>query len=146
MGALVDLVRQHLAFVICGTTTLVAIAGSIINGLSFVTDPIPFPALAAGVWMTINGILAAVAIFAIYRNVTRYRDILTWQEFSFARGVFIVIFAGLMGYMARAFEDPSITLGTPVFTIGILYLIWASLNRPVRFTREGNYGRSRGSD
>lgn len=129
-----ELLRRRPALIIVILTVLIGAMGTALtDGIDFMVTPLPVPKLMAGLGMSTNGILALVAMVMVYRNLHRYEERWTWQEAAFARGTFLIVFAGVLGYLARAFTDPSVTLGTPVYTIGILFLIYASVRPPERF-------------
>lgn len=114
--------------------------GTIVYGPSFITRPWPVPPLLAGAWMAFNLCLAVIAFAFIYRNLYRHINDLTWQELGGARGTLLLLFAGFLGYLGRAFTEPSITMGTAVYTVAALTLIWSTVRPPERF--EGNHDGS----
>lgn len=123
------------------TVTLVSIGGvvgTIVFGLGFIAKTWPVAPLWAGVWMCFNICLAVIAFACIYRNMYRSMTHLTWQERGFTRGVLLLLFAGVLGYLARAFSQPTVSMGSAVFTLSCLVLIWATVRPPERF--EGSDG------
>lgn len=122
------------ALIIVTLVLVFGIVGSIVTrDIGFMASPLDVPDVVAGLGMKINGVLAGLCMILVYRNLHRFEDQWTWQERGFSRGVFLVIFAGVLGYLARAFTEPTVTMGTPVYTVGILWIIWASVRSPERF-------------
>ena len=115
------------------TVLIIGVSGSIISGPLFVVQPLPVPKFWAGIFLTVNAALGLVALCLVYRNLHRFEKLRTWQERGFSRGAFLVVFAGFLGSLARAFTEPTVSLGTPVYLIGILFIIWASIRSPERF-------------
>ena len=134
------LIRRRPAAGVVVLVLIVAVVGVVLEGFDFIAAPLPVPRFWAAMGMTTNLVLATIAMVLVYRNLHRYEEQWTWQERGFSRGTFLIIFAGSIGYFARAFTDPSATLGTPVYTIGALWLIWASVRSPERF-EENSDGR-----
>lgn len=114
----------------------IAVAGTIASGPGFLAKPLPVPPKIAAIAYTINFFLLVFAIFTTYRNVNRWLDSWTWQELAFTRGTLLLMFGGVLGYGTRVFQNPTLTLGTPVITAGACALLWATLSPPERLTKE----------
>lgn len=137
MKSLLNLVRRRPLLVIVSTVLVVAVVGTILgDGYEFLARPLPFFSKgAAGTWAIFNVLISLVTMGVVYRNIYRYETKWTWQELAFSRGAFLLVFAGWLGYLARI-QTPVVSLGTPLFSLGVLAMLYASLRPPVRFEEE----------
>ena len=129
---------------LCVVVGAISLIGSFVYGADFLIRPLPFPEMVAGVWFAFNWALAIMAAYLVSRNSLTFRERWTWQEMAFSRGVFLLLFGAVLGYTARIFNDPTVTLAAPLFTIGLLLLIWASVRFPERFEDEDVDARREG--
>lgn len=141
---MIQFIRNRPSLCIVIVTVIVGIIGTILgDGWGFLVRPLPVPRFWAMLGMTTNCVLATIAMIYVYRNLHRFERDWTWQERGFSRGTFLIVFAGSLGYFGRAFTEPSATLATPVYTIGVLWLIWASIRIPERFDKEDQHASTR---
>lgn len=138
-----SLVRRYPVTVICTLVGVGSVVGMIIDGPHFLTRAIRVPEPVAQVWMLMNLFLVLGALFYVGRNMIVFIGGWNWQELGYNRGTFMLLFAGALGYLGRVFESPAITLGTPLFTAGVLMIIWATVRPPERLEKEMPDGHPR---
>lgn len=95
------------------------------------------------VWREAIMILAFTTLVLIIRNLRAHYDDWTWQERAFARGTYVLVFTsitGPAGRVALAYDalDPALGVGLiylslTTLTIGILFLLYSSIGKPIRF-------------
>lgn len=129
-----ELLRRRPVTIIVGLTIIFVIVGVFITGWDLILDPLPVSSEIAGYWFTFNLALSVMAFVLIWRNLSIFEQFWNWQELIFLRGVLLFVFGAALGYLARAFSDnPSISLGTPMSTLGLMLLIYGSIHKPERF-------------
>lgn len=134
------LIRRYPVSVTFVVVAVVTVVGMLVYGPSFLTTALPLDPWVAKTWMLCNVFLAAIGMFTVYRKLNRYLQHWTWQEAGVLRATFLLVFAAFMGYLGRVFDGPTLTLGTPLWTAGILTLIWATIRPSVRI--EGGFNGS----
>lgn len=129
-----DLLRRRPVTVVVALTFVVMIIGVIFHGWDFILDPLPVSGNIAGYWFTFNLALSVMAFVLIWLNLSRFEERWNWQELVFLRGVLLLVFGASLGYLARAFGDnATLSLGTPLSTVGLMLLIYGSIRMPERF-------------
>jgi hypothetical protein len=129
-------VQRRILTVIAVLVFLGVVIGVARDGWDFLSSTIELPGSMATIWFLFNSILALGAMVAVKRSLLAFADEWTWQEVAFSRGVFMVMLGSVLGYMSRAWDTTGISLGTPLFTLGVLWLISAMVRPPERFEKE----------
>lgn len=131
-----EIPRRRPVTVVIAVVLVVVIIGIFREGFDFLTTTIPLPGNLAAIWFTTNWFLALIACFFLYRNLTIFEDRWDWQELAVSRGLLLLLFGALLGYLARVLNDPEITLATPLTFAGLLLIIQGTVRRPERFEKE----------
>lgn len=131
-----ELVTRRPVTLLVGATLTVIVIGLVKYGWDFLLTSLPVPENVATIWYLINFVMSLIAFAVIWRNLSQFEPLWTWQEAAFLRGSLLMVFGSSLGYISRAFDEPRVSLGTPFFTIALVLLVQAALRPPERFEVE----------
>lgn len=143
--------RWRIALAVLALTVIILLIGTVVVGWDFAGSQLPITASWARFWLAFNGGLALGGMVSVYRNLWRYQEQWTWQEVNYSRGVFIFLLGTMIAYWSRLIHHPSVSVGTPLLSIGLMMIIYATAGSPLRFEHEApkqkeDNGGTRGSD